>query len=254
MNTLRITTLTKIALITASNRYELSDGRLNGYIEIDFTTEEGLAIARIYKGSDLLAVNVDERGTKPIIPRELNYTSFTFVVQGPGLAKKVVKTNPDFLENEELLARVIEGEKLDWKKRYKVFYHFDIDDFNHRDYHGIRIPTECSLQLKKDNVLYRINGLEALTAEDENLFAEFWIRRNEFKDYKTFKGEYDKFERIRKELGDSVPAEQAAKKLHSLAVTYKQQGDSSDFTKFMEQYTLFSEAVRRVEESRQQEK
>jgi len=246
---------TKRALITASNRYERTDGRLNGYIEIDFTTEKGLAIARIYKGFDLLAANVYQKGTKPIIPREVNCSTFTFVAQGPGLAEKVVKTRPDFLKNEELLARVLEGEKLnsDWEKRHEAFSTFWIYS-GYRDYHTFRIPTECKLQLKKDNVLYTIEGLEALTDGDENLFAEFWIRRKDFEDYKTFKEQYDTFARIRKEFGDSVSAEQAAKKLHSLAATYSQQRDSSDFTKFMEHYVLFSEAARRVEESRRQEK
>lgn len=241
------------ALIAKSSAYPDIYGKLNGYMKIDFDTKKGLARAEIRRYSTLLTGNVheNEKENPCIIERERGESSFTFVAKSPDFSReKVVEVTPTFLDNKQLLAKIVEATKIkkeDWSKVEKYFSNFYLSSWSGcRSYHGYSIPTDCIIRIKGDSVCYDIEGLEALTDGNRNLFAEYWLRRNAFDSYDSFKEKYDVFAKIRKKIKDPVALDGArGSKLLSFYNHTEHKFES--YESFRKDYSLFADASARAE-------
>jgi hypothetical protein len=220
-----------------------------------------VARAKIYNGDTLLDEEVHEDGKMPLIKRSewsnkmplikrSEWSNrFTFLANSPDFNNKVVEIKPDFLDNKQLLTRVVEGAKLG-SDRDKVFYHFDISPYyNRRDYHNFDIPTDCTFQLKGDPVTYHIEGLPLLLDSgkkelNRNLFAEFWLRKDQFESSEAFKEMYDLFAKIRPEVEKAESIHDRSKVFERF---YREYGNSfKSNVRFRQEYTLFEQIARRA--------
>lgn len=198
----------RIESLSEEQKKLISESKANGYVEVGFSRYgHPFVEVDIYQWDpELRAKNIHEKEEVPCVPiRTDGREEFTYIVDDPDLGTQIkIEVKPDYLNDLELLEKIVEAHKLDeesYRKRRESFSSFDFDSY--RKYNGIKIPTECDIQMKGDPVRYEIDGLEVLVGGDKTLFAEYWLARDNFDSFAAFKEFYDKAQKIRAAESDA---------------------------------------------------
>lgn len=171
----------------------------NGYTQVGFRAPSYSKID-IYGGwRNLIARGVyeeDQNKFKPLVPRDTDKDYFSFVVTSPVFkGTKHFRVVPKFLDNKELLEKIVEADfmwEADLGKRF-TYFHLDVDYERINDNtrrRGVPKGGYIGFYHKGIEYYYEIDGLEVLIGGDKELFAKYW--NSDFKSFEDFKKFYDK--------------------------------------------------------------